>query len=85
MSEFIGNRVIDALRGSGSLVETKELEKWLGYLNSEDVTERKEAAFQIEGLCQMRAYGDLKIEGINGWAWNSMLQKLKNYAVKKSK
>jgi hypothetical protein len=85
MSEFIGDKVVAILRGSGFQDEANELKKLLGFLISKDASERKKAAFQVEGLCQMRAYGDLKIEGINGWAWNSMLQKLRNYATQKSK
>lgn len=85
MSEFIGDKVVATLRGSGFEGEANQLEKLLESLLSKNDSQRKEAAFQVEGLCQMRAYGDLKIEGINGWAWNSMLQKLRNYAAKKSK
>lgn len=84
MSEFIGDRVVATLRGSGFEDEASELEKLLELLDSKDVSERKAASFQIEGFCQIRAYGDLSVLGVNGWAWNSMLQKLKNYAAKKN-
>jgi len=84
MNKSIGDKVIEKLRVSGFEVEALEIEKWLKYLASDSLTERNEGVFQIQGLCQMRAYGDLKIEGINGWVWNSMLEKLKKYAAKKS-
>jgi hypothetical protein len=85
MSEFIGDRILRLLKENGHTEVAEELSLRLLALKSEIREEREEASARIQGCCQMRVYGDLNIAGVNGWKWNSMLQKLKNYAAKKSK
>lgn len=83
MSEFIGDRVTRILRESGFESEAAIVDDCLKALKSNCASERRAGAVEIQRLSNIRAYGDLNVQGIGGWEWNSMLDKLRKYAERK--
>ncbi len=43
------------------------------------------AAREIQGLCHVRSLGDLKIDSVSGWEWNTLLEKLNKSSQRKIK
>jgi len=83
MSIFIGEQVILVLRENSFDKEAQQLEKLISDVISDDKNLSKIAVEEIVGRCQIQAYGNLNIRTLNGWKWNTMLEKLRNYAMKK--
>jgi len=78
-------KAIDVLRDNSHSEEANELERLANLLGSEDLSIRSDAVNEIEGLCQLRSYGDLAIHSMNGWKWNSLLEKVAKFAKGKCK
>ncbi len=85
MSVFIGDQILSVLRENAFESQARQLEKLFAELNSDDQQLRSNAAEEIIGRCHIRAYGDLNIRTLNGWVWNTMLEKLGKYARQKSR
>ena len=84
MSEFTGTKVVAVLIANAFDSEAAKLEELLAQLLSEHEEIRKSAAREIEGYCQLQSYGNLNIKTMNGWKWNTLLEKLANHARKKA-
>jgi len=84
MNAFIGKQIIFVLRDNLFEKEADQLEQLLSEIVSDDESLKKVAIETIVGYCQIQAYGNLNIKTINGWKWNSMLEKLRKYAIRKS-
>lgn len=84
MNAFIGEQVISILRDNSFEKEADQLEQLLSEIVSDEENLKKVAIETIVGCCQIQAYGNLNIKTINGWKWNSMLEKLRKYAMRKS-
>ena len=85
MEGSAASKVITILRENSFEDEANRLASLVEDLFSEEDASRKQAVIEIQGLCQVRAYGDLKISSMNGWKWNSLLEKLADIARKKDK
>lgn len=83
MSEANASKVIETLQANGFEEEATHLESLLVLLTSSDDAIRKSAASEIEGLCQVQSYGNLNIRTMNGWKWNTLLEKLGNSVRRK--
>jgi len=76
-------KAIDILRQESYLDEAKELERLVALLDSDNISEKSKAAAEIQGLCHIRSYGDLAIKSMNGWEWNSLLNKVAKLSARK--
>ena len=83
MSEANAAKVVDVLQMNGFEEEAAHLENLLVLLASSDEAVSKRAASEIEGLCQVRSYGNLNIKTMNGWKWNTLLEKVANSVRRK--
>jgi hypothetical protein len=52
-------------------------------LYSNDKVKVFEAAGQISAVCTVRSWGDLNIKTMNGWKWNTLLEKINNTAKRR--
>lgn len=77
------NLVINALEDNGYSKEASDLKKLLEEIESEDSKIKTNAINKVEGLCSIRSFGNLHISTMNGWAWNSLLGKLKRNVQRK--
>lgn len=82
MNDQIAITVIRVLEENFFDEEANNLKRLLDQLHSDSVIDRRDASNEICGLCQVRAYGDLNIQTMNGWKWNDLLSKLKACAQK---
>jgi hypothetical protein len=82
MSDSNITKVISILRDNSFEQEANHLEGLLEQLSSNDEELCKNASSEVQGLCQVRSYGNLNIKTMNGWKWNSMLDKVANHVRK---
>ncbi|MGI9318780.1 MAG: hypothetical protein ACR2QW_15740 [bacterium] len=75
---------IETLKENGFLIEARELCQLNKDLYSDDIQTSLTAAKAIQELCNIRSYGNLSIKSINGWEWNTILEKACNLAKKRS-
>ena len=72
------------LRTHDLLEQALMLESQIDLLN--EVNNQIDALNEIEGLCHVKAFGDLYLESFDGWDWPSKVSKLgqacKKYRVK---
>jgi hypothetical protein len=75
------------LRGHDLLEQALLLEAQIDLLDKSESL--LEALREIEGLCHVKAFGDLYLESFEGWDWPSKVSKLgqtcKKYSLKISK
>ncbi len=64
--------------------EAQTFERLQKALGSTDSSTRTTAIQELRGLCQVRAYGDLNISTMNGWQWNSLLERVVEDAEERS-
>lgn len=83
-NEFIGDKVIEALRNNDFDDFADQIENAVKNLKSKDSNTRLEAVEFIWGMCHVRALGDLTVSPLSGNDWYKMLEKLANYAKSKS-
>lgn len=76
MNDSTIEKAVDILRENSFLKEAEHLESLVKKLHSSDPETRENAVVEIQGLCQVRSYGSLNIKTMNGWAWNSILEKI---------
>ena len=67
--------VVEALRKDSFVEEASEFQKLAEILFSDNKEKALKAAEAMHGLCHIRSFGDLAIKSINGWEWNSLLEK----------
>ena len=79
----IGMKVVRTLRENMHEEEAFHLEKLLELASLNDPVQRTAALDQILGLCSIRSCGDLSVSTMNGWAWSSLLNKLRQKAARK--
>ena len=70
------NRIISILRDNSFDSEADHLEELSKQLSSGDESLRKKASLEIQGVCQVQSYGNLNIKTMNGWKWNTLLEKV---------
>lgn len=76
---------IKVLRNESFHDEANQLEHFSKRMKSDNSKEALEAAKKIQGLCQIRSYGDLSIKSMNGWEWNTLLKKANKKAGQRIK
>jgi hypothetical protein len=76
-------KVIEILYENGHDKHAKDIEGWSKFIDSDEATLRNEAIDKIVGVCSVRSFGDLNIKTMNGWAWNTLLEKVNNSVSKK--
>ena len=76
MKDSNAEKAIAILRENSFLQEADHLENFFEILKSSDESTSKIASNEILGLCQVRSYGNLNIRTINGWKWNTLLEKI---------
>lgn len=83
-NETIANKVLTVLRENSYQEEADLLESLLERAESGDLSVSRDAREGIKGLCTVQSYGNLSISTMNGWAWNTLLDKLKKRISKNS-
>jgi hypothetical protein len=78
MSDSNVDKVIMILRENSFEEEAIYFEELVEQLSSTDETVRSKAVKEIQGLCQVCSYGNLNIKTMNGWKWNTLLEKVGN-------
>ncbi len=75
-------QVLDILKENGFHEDAAELADLIHTL-LKDQSKSQSSAKEIEGLCHVKALGDLNIQTISYSEWGILLEKLSSYAKKK--
>ena len=81
----ISERVVETLKENNHLDLANRLDSYIDQLKSEELAEREKAKNEIQGMCNIRALGDLNIETISYNEWGKMLEKLTRFTHRKTK
>ena len=56
----------------------EELEQAVKKYNSKDATVRKEGIDEVDGICHIRSFGDVKVNCISMSEWRGLLNQLRS-------
>ncbi|ARU29439.1 hypothetical protein [Cellvibrio sp. PSBB006] len=83
MEKSIADQVLEIMRKEAPSHLTRQMEEAVPRLQSDDVNVRDAVSKEINGMCNVKALGDLDVKSVSWKEWLGLLEKLNKYSKRK--